>query len=154
MNLPARNHSFFARPWYHLTSSFRDLRLFSALGLPALFRLPVSFHPSDRHRSRSLFRHALLAMQLRYPASRHVSAIFCADDGSCYDRATNVSNLPASRLAISNWETPRNADPSLILCKSQLEAGEHWYFISSCPPLTLRAPGLSEVNVSPHRATA
>ena len=69
---------------YHLTSSFRDLRLFSELGPPALFRCPVSFlfHPWIATALVSRLARSLLAMAVTLRPARHVSAIFYADDGS------------------------------------------------------------------------
>lgn len=92
------NHSFFGLGrGYHLTSSFRDLRLFSELGPLALFRSPVSFPFSTAtlvSSSRSLFRHGV---QLRYPT--HVTwAQFSAPMTGRADRAMKRFELTRIKL--------------------------------------------------------
>lgn len=114
------NHSFFG----HLTSSFRDLRLFLELAPRGFvsFRLRFPFFFLFFFNFRAAFPCLSLrpppfltasipqpragAAQRRcsrctYAIRRHVSAIFCAADESCRDRPTNTSNIPAHRVSPS-----------------------------------------------------
>lgn len=109
----------------HLTSSFRDLRLFLELAPWPLLTFHLLFHLSRGEPFlRTRFLRALSPFSLLAPSSpppspssatssvdprarctarsvltlspwRHVRAIFCAADGSCRDQPTNASNIPA-----------------------------------------------------------
>lgn len=94
------NHSFFTVPWYHLTSSFRDLRLFLELAPWFCFVGRFLFHLwiATLIPRLVLFRYALPAEQLRYPGVTW--AQFSAPMTGRADRATNASDFLASRFTI------------------------------------------------------
>jgi len=116
-----------------LTSSFRDLRLFLELApwlcfvplvffirrarfSPASASIPASFPLLPPHNPRrcSAPAHGALAL-----SRRHVSAIFCAADGSCRDQPTNASNIPAHRVSPSRARhSSRNGIPSCLMLLS------------------------------------
>lgn len=114
-------------PQCHLTSSFRDLRLFLELAprgfvslllpflsffhLPSRIPLSASTLPLLSGRPRNPSAAKRRCSRCTYAIRRHVSAIFCAADGSCRDRPTNASNIPAHRVSPSLAASSRNGIP-------------------------------------------
>lgn len=144
LKLPPQTIHSSARPWYHLTSSFRDLRLFLELAPWLCFVSPsfshlspdpfpsVSTRLASPHLS-SFLSHlvrprnpdgAALCSRCTYAIRRHVSVIFCAADGSCRDRPTDASEHPrASRFTISAASLLPGTGYLLACCSSPRQVG-------------------------------
>lgn len=125
----------------HLTSSFRDLRLFLELALRGFVSFYLRFLFFN---SRAVFPSSTLPPPSPLPSSpvdpaqpqrsaahrcsrctyairRHVSAIFCAADESCRDRPMNASNIPAHRVSPSRGVFPERDTfwPGALLARSR-----------------------------------
>lgn len=116
---------------------------------PGFVSLPVSFSSVDHHHScsRLVLSFATFCSRCSYAIRRHVSAIFCADDGSC---RSSYERFELIRIAFYNLAaSSRNVVRLLSIVNPSGSPAFIFYFqLSSANP----PPGLNEVNVSPcHR---
>lgn len=92
-----------ARPsWLCLVSPLFPFFSNSRAAFPRLPIPPASLPATTRNPNAAQRR----CSRCTYAIRRHVSAIFCAADGSCRDRPTNASNIPAHRVLPSRGVFP------------------------------------------------